>query len=856
MVQYVCGFTGPVGEMARHLGVRGTALRDMAEMGLPVPRGFIVSDVACRRFLETGDIPGDAWEQIEVAVARLGRAGVGRPVLLAVRASPAESMPGVLDSARYIGATRDSLRDVAAWASARAAGRIRYGFLESMGRLRAIAPARLAAVVADVVGPEPTREWSEAEVDAVCDAYERLIVDESQRPIPSDGLDQLREAIESVFVSWERPPAQRHRRSHGISDDLGLAVVVHAMVLGEVDDRSGAGVAFSRDPVSGNPEPVVSYRQGSSRSPDVDAPIGGIDGSPADDDLDTITRALRTLEREWRRPIRIDFVCEQGRLWIIEARPAKCGAPGAVRIAVDMVDEELMTPRAAVAAIDLDQLDEMLHPRIGIIELPQPIGGGTATSPGAAAGRAVFSAAAAIAMAEAGQRPVLVLRETTPEDLDGVVAAAGVVASHGGGTSHTAVAARATGTPAVTGVSDMYVARDHVRIRDAVITPGDPVTIDGSTGAVYWGLLPIDPPPARAYLNRLLSWADEIRRLGVWANADTPRAARAARAAGAEGLGLARSEYMFRGERLEVVRRILLSEDARERADALETLETNQIGDFERLLEVMDGLPVVVRLLDPPLHEFLPDRVDIEAELAERRAAGQPTADLERLEDAVEQWSEANPMLGLRGVRLAVVTPEIYRVQVLAALEAVRRRLDAGGDPRLELMIPFVGSVAEFHLVRDLIEEEVHNAGRLLEITVGTMIELPRAALIADELALESDFFSFGTNDLTQTTLGMSRDDAEEAFLHTYVERGLLDANPFQTIDVGGVGKLMEQAISTARAVNPGLEIGVCGEHGGDPRSIDYFDRWGVDYVSCSPPRLPIARLAAAQARLHNDPVG
>jgi pyruvate,orthophosphate dikinase len=495
----------------------------------------------------------------------------------------------------------------------------------------------------------------------------------------------------------------------------------------------------------------------------------------------------------------------------------------------------------------------MLHPRLAAVPPDDPIAVGSATSPGAASGRLVFTVEDAISARERGEAVILALREVLPRDLDGVVSAAGLLTSHGGRTSHAAVAARGAGTPAITGIADVGLSPGSIRIGTTTLTDADAITIDGGTGNVYVGRHDIAQPPAASYLDQLLEWADDVRKLGVWANADTARAAAMARAAGADGIGLARSEYMFHGERLAVVRRILLSEDGHDRAEALEQLENLQVGDFEELLEAMDGTPVVVRLLDPPVHEFLPSQLDIELQISERRHAGLPVRDLERLDDAIEQWSEVNPMLGLRGVRLAVVMPEIYRVQVLAALEAVRRRLDANGDPRLAIMIPLVGSVEELHLVRDMIEEEVHAAGRLLEVAIGTMIELPRAALMAGDLALESDFFSFGTNDLTQTTMGLSRDDAEEAFLRTYVEQGLMPVNPFQRIDEHGVGQLIELAIAAGRAANPGLEIGVCGEHGGDPVSIGHFHNWGVDYISCSPPRLPIARLAAAQAALRND---
>jgi pyruvate,orthophosphate dikinase len=414
------------------------------------------------------------------------------------------------------------------------------------------------------------------------------------------------------------------------------------------------------------------------------------------------------------------------------------------------------------------------------------------------------------------------------------------------------VVARGAGIPVVTGAGSIAIDIDQETITagEIVISAGEMITIDGSSGLVYQGALPISPAVESAELARLLGWADRHRRLQVWANADTPEAASAARAAGAEGIGLARTEYMFSGERLAVVRRIILTDDAKERAGALESLESLQVGDFERLLAAMDGMRVVVRLLDPPLHEFLPDRFEVEHDLRHAVENHQPIDELQRLEAALDRWEESNPMLGLRGVRLAVVIPEIYRVQVLAALEAVRRRLDAGGDPRLDLMIPLVGSPEELHLVRDMIEEEVHYAGRQLDVAVGTMIELPRAALVAGDLALASDFFSFGTNDLTQTTLGISRDDAEEAFLRTYLEQGVMRVNPFRTIDLAGVGRLITMAIEEGRKVNPRLEVGVCGEHGADPASIEFFHRAGVDYVSCSPPRIPVARLAAAQAAL------
>jgi pyruvate,orthophosphate dikinase len=825
----------------------------MGRLGLPVPPGFAITDVACRRFLETGDLPEGAWEEaraaLEGTVAAFAALDPARPVLLSVRSSPARSMPGLFNAALYLGATDESLAQLATWGGSRLALEARLGFLKTLGRLRGLSPARFNGIVAEIAGP--AAEWTDEQIAAICDAYAAVVIDVSQRPIPQDLPGQVLEGIEAVFASWDGLEARRFRRARHLSDDEGMGVVVHPTIFGELGESSGAGSAFSRNPDTGEPglagifSPGVNRPRSQQHHPGLE-PLRAVDPGRYED----VAAAVAVLERERKDLIRVDFVLEQGRLWFIEARSADRTAAAAVRTAVDMVGDGLIDRHHALRSVDPEGLAEMLHPRLIATPAPAPIAVGTATSPGAASGRLVFSGTAAVAAATAADPAILVLREVLPRDLDGVVAAAGLIASHGGGTSHAAVAARATGTPAVTGIPDVIVGTDYIRFGTRTLHSGDVVTIDGTTGNVYLGPHEIAAPPAASHLDLLLDWADEVRRLGVWANADTAGAAAAARRAGADGIGLARTEYMFHDERLAVMRRILLSEDRRERADALEELENLQIGDFETLLESMDGTPVVVRLLDPPLHEFLPSRLDVEHEIMGRRGAGESVADLEKLDAAIEQWSEVNPMLGLRGVRLAVIKPEIYRVQVIAALEAVRRRLDAGGDPRLALMIPLVNSAEEVHLVRDMIEEEVHSAGRLLEIAIGTMIELPRAALMAGELALASDFFSFGTNDLTQTTMGLSRDDAEEAFLRTYVEQGLLPANPFQRIDPEGVGRLIEQAITAGRAANPGLEIGVCGEHGGDPVSIGHFHRWGVDYVSCSPPRLPIARLAAAQAAL------
>jgi pyruvate, orthophosphate dikinase len=813
-----------------HLGVRGRMMRDLSRLGMPVPTGFTVADLACRRFLGSGELPAPAWDEIVAATRRLADEAVaaGRPLLLAVRSSPPVPMPGMLAHALHVGMTGPRQEKLALWASTEVAAAARIGFLHGLAGLRRVPAHRVEAVA-----PDP-------------DAMEALIVEESQRAVPADAPGQLREAIEAVFASWDATPARRWRRRHGIADEVGTAAVVHAMMLGSVGEHSGSGVAFSRHPETGHPQPVVGFAPGADRPPKSD--LGGFDEMAAavPEAAGLLHHIVSALEHELGDLARVDFVVERGDLWLIEARPGERSARAAVQIAVDLVHEGRIDRVDALLRVDPAGLEDVLHDRL-LPGHPSPIATGSPTSPGAASGGIAFTAADAQAAGPA----ILVMRETSPEDLAGVVAAAGLLTSHGGGTSHGAVVARGTGTAAVTAAEIAVDAEvGEVRIGGSVFRAGDLLTIDGTTGAVYAGSLPIERATASEALETLLGWADGARRLEVWANADRPGDAALARASGAEGIGLVRTEYMFSGERLDVVRQIILADDERERSTALGRLEVLQIGDFERLLAPMDGLSLVVRLLDPPLHEFLPDRREVERQLRAAAGRGEDTAALQRLRAAVDQFEESNPMLGLRGVRLAVVIPEIYRVQVLAALESVRRRLDQGGDPRLELMIPLVGTVEELHLIRDIIDEEVHYAGRQLEVTVGTMIELPRAALVAGQLALQSDFFSFGTNDLTQTTLGISRDDAEEAFLRTYLEQGIMRHDPFATIDREGVGRLIELAIADGRRVNPELVVGVCGEHGGDPASIEFFHGVGVDYVSCSIPRLPIARLAAAQAAL------
>jgi len=853
-VRFVSDFGDFGAQMDGDRGVRGAALSSLVRLGAPVPPGFAISDLACRRFVETGDFPDGMWEEVVAAIDRIDTVAAAldpsRPALLSVRSSPPIDMPGLLGAALYLGMTAESSARFSSWAGDREAALARVRFLETYARIIRGLPAY--RVDQHLVGTsDPNLDV--AAIDAHADSLQTLIVEETQRPVPTDRLSQVREGIEAVFASWDGRPATDYRRSKGLPDSTGTAAIVHLMMFGNLDGDSGVGVGFSRNPVTGEPVASGQYRAGGDL-PTSAFEYGGLDLLERADreSYSALITALERYEADRVDMVRLDYVRERGRLWIVDGRVAERAPEAAPRVVVDLVAEGSLTKTGALLQLDVDLVADMLHPRLAPGELPPPIAHGASASPGAASGMVVLDSSAALDAKSAGNTVILVKRETTPEDVETIRAVDGVLTSHGGRASHAALVARGVGTPAVTGSYDMLIDLDEevVTWGDTVIRAGDTITIDGSSGNIYGASLPVISGRPTPELELVLEWADEIRDLEVWANADTPSDAAVARKAGAEGVGLVRTEYMFSGDRLDVVQRILLTNDARERSDALEQLERLQVGDFEGLLEVMDGLPVVVRLLDPPLHDFLPDRLDVEHELAEARALGEPTDELEALEATLDKWEESNPMLGLRGVRLAVIIPAVYRVQVLAALEAVRRRLDAGGDPRLELMIPLVGSVEELYLMKDMIEEEVHHAGRLLEITIGTMIELPRAALVAEDMALGSDFFSFGTNDLTQTTLGLSRDDAEEAFLGTYVQRGLYPRNPFETIDPRGVGRLIRVAIDEGRRANPELIVGVCGEHGADPASIHFFHESGVDYVSCSPPRIPIARIAAAQAAL------
>ena len=851
------------------LGGKGAGLATMTRIGLSVPPGFTLSTEACLRSLEHGALPDDVWAETMAAVQRLeARTGRhlgstdGTPLLLSARSGAKFSMPGMMDTVLNLGATGGVIDRLAAWSEdphfARDAAR---RFVQAFGNVvLGIDETVFQQILTELRERRGTTDDAGLTTEDLEEARLRFgeAITAADAVIPDDPHDQLRAAVWAVFGSWHNRRAREYRRLNGIPDDMGTACTVQMMVFGDLGENSGTGVCFTRDPSTGERVPYGDYLA-NAQGEDV---VAGIRNTLSLTDLATyhperhaeLTRVIATLENHYRDMCDIEFTIERDKLWILQTRVGKRTAAAAVRMAVEMVGEGLIDRALAIRRVEPTALEHLLHPRIegpttATPTTATPIAIGLNASPGAARGQAVFDADRAADLAAQGIPVVLVRRETSPADIHGMVASEGILTSHGGLTSHAAVVARGMGTPAVTGAGSIDVDEDRRRftVGDVVVNEGDVITLDGATGKVYLGGLSLTIPDPGAELEILLGWADAIRTLGVRANADDGAGAREAARWGADGIGLARTEHMFMGDRLPVVRRVILEDEP---GTALDTLEKLQADDFEDLLEAMDGKPVVVRLLDPPLHEFFPSVLDLVEDRIKVTAANGDTTDIDRMLEAVKRLQESNPMMGLRGVRLGVVRPELYRAQVRAALEAIRRRVSAGGDPHLEIMIPLVSIVTELVRMEEMIREEVAAAGLDREVPVGTMIEIPRAALRAGELAAHARFFSFGTNDLTQMTYGISRDDAQDAFLRRYLADGLLATDPFVTVDVDGVGRLIEIATREGRQARPDLEVGICGEHGGDPATIDFCHRTGLDYVSCSPPRVPIARLAAAQAAL------
>ncbi|HEX9977155.1 MAG TPA: pyruvate, phosphate dikinase [Acidimicrobiia bacterium] len=860
---YAFDFTKGDGNDKVLLGGKGAGLATMTALGLPVPPGFTLTTEACRRFIAEEQLPDDVWGEALMALRRLeattGRklgATTGTPLLLSVRSGAKFSMPGMMDTVLDLGATEAVIPALTAWSGSEhfawdAARRL----VQTFGKVVLGADeSRFQGVLAELRAARGVDDDSRLTTEDLREATRRFreIVADTGATMPPDPIEQLRLAVAAVFGSWQNRRAKEYRRLNSIPDDLGTACNIQMMVFGDLGDDSGTGVCFTRDPSTGESRPYGDYLP-NAQGEDV---VAGIRNTLTLDDLSkrhpghhaALTGVMKALESHYLDMCDIEFTVERDRLWILQTRVGKRTAQAAVRIAVELVDEKLIDRNTALLRIDPVTLDQLLHPRLRPAGA-QPIASGLNASPGAASGIAVFDADRAVERASEGTPVVLVRWETTPDDIHGMVASQGILTSHGGRTSHAAVVARGMGIPAVTGAGSIAVDEDQrlFQVGDVVVNEGDHITIDGGTGLVYLGELPVTRPDPSKELEVLLGWADQVRTLGVRANADDAATATEAARWGADGIGLARTEHMFMGERLPIVQQVILGHDA---DAALEALEKVQADDFEAILAAMDGKPVIVRLLDPPLHEFLPARIDLMADRAELVGRGESITKIDEMIEAVRRLEEHNPMMGLRGVRLGVVRPELYRAQVRAALTAVARRLEAGGNPHLEIMIPLVSTGTELVRMETMIHREMAAASTPVDVPVGTMIEIPRAALRAAELARHARFFSFGTNDLTQMTFGISRDDAQEAFLVQYLAEGLFPTDPFMTIDVDGVGRLVELATKEGRAVRPDLEVGICGEHGGDPNTIAFCHRIGLDYVSCSPPRVPIARLAAAQAAL------
>ncbi len=867
------------------LGGKGANLAEMTRLGIPVPPGFTITTQACIAFLQSGQWPEGLWEQVLDAMHRL-EARMGkrfgdpeRPLLVSCRSGAKFSMPGMMDTVLNIG-----LNDETVQAMAHLTGDARFAYdlyrrlLHMFGNVvLGIPDEHFEEIIARArkrAGVPYDSQLSAEDWKPVVEAFKALIRRETGRDFPQDPFEQLRMAIEAVFRSWNSKRAVAYRNATGIPHDLGTAVNVQVMVFGNMGPRSGTGVLFTRNPATGENELYGDFLD-NAQGEDVVAGIRTVKPIQAlAEEMPEIYEQLytiaKTLERHFREVQDIEFTIEEGHLWILQTRDGKRTARAAVKFAVDFVREGLISPREAVLRVSPAQVESLLHPRFDpeakeeAVRAGRLLAKGVNASPGAGVGKAVFDADRAEELGRAGEAVILVRPETKPDDVHGMVHAKGILTSLGGNSSHAAIVARQFGIPAVVGCHelDIDVEARRFTVNGHVVQEGDWLSIDGTTGEVFLGALPTLEPDLRdPDLMQLLSWADEYRRLEVWANADYPEDAQRARDFGAQGIGLARTEHMFfQEDRLPYVRQMILAETPEERREALAHLLPVQREDFKGLFRVMDGLPVIIRLIDPPLHEFLPAYEELVREVTTLRLT-QPDApelaEKERLLHAVERLREANPMLGLRGVRLGLLVPEIVEMQVRAIFEAACECVREGVDVRLEVMIPLVSHVNELREERRALEKVARQVmaeqGVEVNYKFGTMIEIPRAAITADELAQVAEFFSFGTNDLTQTTFGISRDDAEGGFLLAYLERGILPQNPFQTLDQRGVGELMRIAVEKGRATRPDLEIGICGEHGGDPASIAFCHRLGLDYVSCSPYRIPVARLAAAHAALQDE---
>ena len=866
------------------LGGKGANLAEMTNLGLPVPPGFTITTEACRAYLADGREPDQLADEIAAHLRgleeRMGRrlGDPEDPLLVSVRSGAKFSMPGMMDTVLNIG-----LNDASVVGLGRRHHDERFATDSYRRLLQMFGDTVLGvdgALFAEELDRVKARRGTTADVDLLTEdlqelvvTFQRLIREHAGRDFPQDPSEQLELAVRAVFDSWNTDRARFYRRQERIPEDLGTAVNVQVMVFGNRGMSSGSGVCFTRDPASGSLGSYGDYLQ-NAQGEDV---VAGIRNTIPLAELSEIDKAsydellehMATLEDHYRDLCDIEFTIEEGKLWMLQVRVGKRTAGAAFRIAKALVDEGRIDLDEALRRVTGAQLANLMFPRFDTSGDHRPIAVGMNASPGAAVGKAVLDSATAVEWAARGEDVILVRKETNPDDLHGMVAARGILTSRGGKTSHAAVVARGMGRTCVCGAEaiEVDVASRSLRVRGGpTIAEGDVISIDGTTGEVFAGAVPVMPSAVMRHFEgdqhdgddlveavaAIVDHADSVRRLGVHANADTPDDASRARRFGAHGIGLCRTEHMFLGERRQLVENLILAEDDAAHDAALDALLPLQRKDFEGILEAMDGLPVTIRLIDPPLHEFLPDFTDLSVQVSLEDERGNNDSRHHRLLEAVTRLHEQNPMLGLRGVRLGIAIPGLFKMQARAILEAAADRIAAGGDPRPEIMVPLVGSARELELIRDeivqvarLVEEE---RGVTLAHRIGTMIELPRAAVTADRIAEHAEFFSFGTNDLTQMTWGFSRDDCEASFFSTYLEHGIFPVSPFESLDTEGVGELVRTAVRLGRQTSPELTLGVCGEHGGDPASIHFFDAVGLDYVSCSPFRVPVARLEAGRS--------
>ena len=871
-------------KMRALLGGKGAGLAEMTNAGLPVPPGFTITTAACNAYFKGGrKLPPGLWDQVEHGLATVERSTKKRlgdprdPLLVSVRSGSAMSMPGMMDTVLNLGLNDQSRQGLATLTkNERFAWDAYRRFISMFGRIVLDVPAEKFDAALEKRKHARSAK-SDTELDAkdlagLVDEFKAIVKKETGKPFPTEPHDQLRLAIEAVFGSWFGPRAKDYRKQFKISDDLGTACSVMTMVFGNMGDDSGTGVAFTRDPNTGEKKLYGEYLM-NAQGEDV---VAGIRTPSKIDQLKRdipkayaeFQKIAQRLEKHYRDSQDLEFTIERGKLFMLQTRSAKRTARAAVKMATDMVKEKLITRDEAIQRVDPLQVEQLLVPGFdqAAVERARKEGRflakGLNASPGAATGRAVFDADRAVMLKGQKQLVVLVRPETSPDDFHGMIAATGILTARGGSTSHAAVVARGLGLPCVAGCAELSIdlGKREMRVGKAVIKEGDSISIDGTTGEVFAGELSTIPPnyEKETELIELLSWADERRRLGVWVNADTPGECIEARKLGAEGVGLARTEHMFRqAERLPHVQDMIMADTEAGRKAALAKLLPFQQGDFREMYKAMDGLPVVIRLIDPPLHEFLREFADVDIEIAVAEATGKNGPELEqkrKIWRRLEQIHEDNPMLGLRGCRLLLVYPEILEMQIRAILGAAADSAEKGVSAKPEIMMPLVGTMGELDRLRDqvmsvaaAVEKE---RGRKIPFKFGTMIEIPRACIIADEIATKTEFFSFGTNDLTQTVLGISRDDAQKSFLTKYVEQKIIPDDPFQVIDRGGVGEMMKMGVDRGRRTKPDLKIGICGEHAGEASSVAFCHQIGLTYVSPSTYRVPVARLAAAQAAL------